>query len=296
MPQRLDAYLVQIHTKFSRAFLQKFIREVGVRINGKLTQKANAKVNPGDKVEVSEKNLREVMDRVVAPKTDFKLSKKQIIFECDSFVVINKPPFVRSEDVISGFFPVHRLDKNTSGVLVAAKTPSAQAALQAQWHARKVKKTYIALVKDKLVPKRGAVEGSIFRSSNDRRKMAISSALKARASYTEYAVEKYIIPHTLLKAFPKTGRTHQIRVHFSSIRHPIIGDNLYGDKLLNKFFEQEYGLVRQFLHAAELTLTNPETEETVTFKSKLPEDLDKALKAFSKAAAAQKSAQKKEAK
>lgn len=183
---------------------------------------------------------------------------------------------------------------------MVAKNQQAQAALQKQWQEKTVQKTYLALVKGQLHPEKGAIEAGIARSQRDRKKMAVSSSVKARAAYTEYKVLKYFpdatsrsftvakqklpqsskasIGATLVSLFPKTGRTHQIRVHLSSIGHPIIGDTLYGDEKLNKKNEQEYGLRRQFLHAHKLALKHPSTGKRVTYTSKLPEDLDKALR------------------
>lgn len=202
----------------------------------------------------------------------------QIIYDDAHFFVIDKPAGVRTEVFTAGFFPVHRLDKDTSGILLIAKDSATQTTFQQQWKNRTVHKIYLALVAGHLTPKKGLIEGSIGRSQKNRTKMAVSSLLKARSAETEYEVVEYVgVPrggtYTLLRAFPKTGRTHQIRVHLSSIGFPVVGDDTYGDELLNEKFGKKYGLVRQFLHAEKLTLTNPTTEKEQTFTAKLSDDL-----------------------
>lgn len=288
MPQRLDLYCTThspfAKEHFSRSFFQKFIRRFGVKVNGKLMKKPHCAVSATDRISLDIVNLRRFLDESKTQDlVPFSLPSDQIIFNGKDFFVVDKPPGIRTEDITSGFLAVHRLDKDTSGVLVIAKNQGTQAALAAQWSARCVKKTYIALVKGKLEPKKGAIEAPIFRSSLDRKKMAVSSSKKARPAYTEYEVIKHFQPCTLIKLFPKTGRTHQIRVHLASIGHPVISDSLYGDKQLNKKIEQKYGLRRQFLHASELTLKHPKTKKNMTFASQLPEDLEMVLRGVSPA-------------
>lgn len=275
---RLDLYFTDTRKDFSRSIYQKFIRDIGVKVNGKLTHKPHFPISENDKIDFSEKDLRKMVE-VSSAVEDFPKDKLDIIADEKGFLVINKPPFVRTESITKGLLPVHRLDKDTSGVLVAAKDMNTQGKLQEQWQKRLVVKTYMALVKGLLKPKKGAIEGAIFRSTQDRRKMAISSFGKAREAFTEYeVVDSFKSPaldekFCFIKVFPKTGRTHQIRVHFSSIEHPIVGDDLYGDKKLNKIFEQVYGLRRQFLHANSLKITNPDTGKKQVFISELPDDL-----------------------
>lgn len=275
---RLDIYLTQKYKNFSRGFIQKFIRDIGVKINGKLVKKSNFIVLESGKIDIPEKEFAVFQKSKLPNSVKFPFDKKQIIFEGKDFFVVDKPPFVKTEDIVSGFFPVHRLDKDTSGVLVIAKNPVSQAALQQKWHEREVKKTYIVLIKGQIKPSKGAIEAGIFRSSNDRRKMAVSASKLSRASFTEYEVKKYFENGSLLYVYPKTGRTHQIRVHFASIGYPVIGDAIYGDKQLNKRFERVFGLKRQFLHAAELKLKHPVTGKNVIFTSPLPDDLEEVLK------------------
>lgn len=285
---RLDVVLFKQYSKFSRSFLQKFIKRVGVRVNGRLVKKPHNLVKPGDKISVSKKDFDEFLAAQTASSasgTRLNFDKSCILYSGKKFLVIDKPPFICTERAGKGFFLVHRLDKDTSGVLVLARDQVTQAALQNEWQLRRVKKTYIALVKGEVKPERGAIEAGILRSIHNRRKMAVSSSQKAREASTEYEVIKYFpAPSfcsqslTLLKAFPRTGRTHQIRVHFSSIGYPIIGDGVYGDKKINRCFKKTFGLKRQFLHAAELCFRHPVTKKRVSFKAKLPRDLENIVK------------------
>lgn len=279
MIKRLDKFIADKRKDFSRSLYKKFISKVGVTVNGKIIKKPDFIVKDKDTIVVSSDQIADFLRPL---KKDSEKNQK-IIFDSNGFFIADKPPFVSTEEYIGDFLPVHRLDKNTSGVLVIAKNPVSQALLQEQWKAREVKKTYLALVKGHLSPLKGAIEGGIARSRKDRTKMSISNAPKARNAFTEYEVVKYFNKAsqlnsdlTLLKAFPATGRTHQIRVHLAGIGHPVCGDAKYGDKALNKAF-LVYGLNRQFLHALELQLVNPDTKERISFKSDLYEDLKTVL-------------------
>lgn len=277
MQKRIDLYLTGCLKGFSRGFIQRFIRELGVEINGKLIKKTNYLVKENDKISDFVGCFNNFLNEQKKERKPVDFDKNLIIYDSETFFVINKPPFIKTESLTSGFFAVHRLDKDTSGVLVIAKNVVTQAELQKQWRERGVKKTYVALVKGILEPRQGAIEAGILRSFKDRRKMSVSLSGKSRQSFTEYKVKRYFNDCSLVYAYPRTGRTHQIRVHFSAIEHPVIGDILYGDKSLNKKFEQEFGLRRQFLHAIELKITHPATGKRITFKSPLAQDLELVL-------------------
>jgi len=173
---------------------------------------------------------------------------------------------------------VHRLDKDTSGLLVIAKTPKSQKSLMSQWKGRKVEKEYIALVFGKVEPKRGRIELPIGRAPIQRQKMAAISG--GREAITEFEVLSYYklsaisykLEFSLLKVRILTGRTHQIRVHLAKIGYPVMGDFVYGNKSSIKA-SKEIGLIRQFLHASKLSFTHPTTKKKLTFESPLPEDL-----------------------
>jgi 23S rRNA pseudouridine1911/1915/1917 synthase len=163
---------------------------------------------------------------------------------------------------------VHRLDRDTSGLLVVAKNRVAQADLSEQFKSRAVKKTYLVLVKGRLSPESGVIEANIGRDPRHRQRMAVVA--RGREARTGYRVLRYLRDYSLLEIKPETGRTHQIRVHLAAIGHPVVGDATYGVK-------SPY-LDRQFLHASRLGFHLPGTGRYVEFESPLPEDLERALK------------------
>jgi len=302
---RLDKFLSVNLPDRTRAFLQKLIKEGVVLVNGKAAGKNGMVLKGLDVVEIVIPEPRIIK----AMAEDIKL---KIIHEDKDIIVIDKPAgmVVHPSDTgghekgtvvnailghcgvgltggltgISGALRpgiVHRLDKDTSGVLVVAKTDTAQQSLMEQFKGRTVKKEYLALVRGKITPKHAIIDSPIGRALKDRKKMAITSDEDGRKSVTEYNVEKYskddFGAYSLVRAYPKTGRTHQIRVHLTAIDYPVVGDIVYGDSKTNRHFESAYGLRRQFLHAAKLTITHPRTGEEMVFESELPKELMKVL-------------------
>jgi 23S rRNA pseudouridine1911/1915/1917 synthase len=184
---------------------------------------------------------------------------------------------------------VHRLDKDTSGLIVVAKHDAAHHELQRQFKARSVKKVYLALVEGHVEPAEGVVDAPIARDRVHRKRMAV--ALDGRPSRTRYRVLKVFgagveastrtqmlpgqIEYTLVEAYPETGRTHQIRAHFAWLGHPLVGDTVYGRR------KPSLSIPRHFLHAARLTLRLPSSGEEYTFVSPLPEDLAQVLESLS---------------
>ena len=162
---------------------------------------------------------------------------------------------------------VHRLDKDTSGLMMVAKTDAAHAALSEQLRARTVEKVYLALVEGAPRPARAAIDAPIGRDPCDRKRMAITDG--GRDALTRYAVLRIAGGRALMEVRPKTGRTHQIRVHLAAIGHPVIGDALYGTA--------DARLGRHFLHAARLGFDHPTTGERMRFESPLPSELADAL-------------------
>jgi 23S rRNA pseudouridine1911/1915/1917 synthase len=215
-----------------------------------------------------------------------------IIYEDDDVLVLDKPAGLAVHPVpghpghtlvnaILSHFPrlaeisdsprpgiVHRLDKDTSGVMLVAKNSMAQANLVEQFRARSVAKAYLVLVKGHLTPETGIIEAPIGRSPRNRKLMAVVTG--GREARTEYRVVRYIDGYTLLEVKPETGRTHQIRVHLAAIGYPVVGDKVYGVK--SPF------LSRQFVHAWRLGFRLPATGEYVEFSAELPPDLAQALK------------------
>jgi len=163
---------------------------------------------------------------------------------------------------------VHRLDRDTSGVMLVAKNVVAQAQLAGQFKARAVAKTYLVLVRGKLTPQNGIIEAAVGRDPRNRQRMAVVS--RGREARTEYRVLRYIGNNSLLEIKPETGRTHQIRVHLAAIGFPVIGDATYGVKSPH--------LSRQFLHASRLGLKLPSTGKYVEFEAPLPPELEQALR------------------
>jgi 23S rRNA pseudouridine1911/1915/1917 synthase len=215
----------------------------------------------------------------------------EIIFENESVLVVNKPagmvvhpsaghasstlvhallsyaPFLGKENGSQRPGIVHRLDKETSGLILIAKNEKSQLWLQEQFSSRKVEKTYLALVDGRPRTLTGRIEAPIYRDPFNRKKMAIAPSGKGRMAITNYSTEKEFINHTLLRAKPFTGRTHQIRVHLASIGCPIVGDTVYGRK------NPSLPIQRHFLHAYELRITLFLEEEPRTFKADLPLEL-----------------------
>ncbi len=166
---------------------------------------------------------------------------------------------------------VHRLDKETSGLMVVARDDAALAALQAQVRAREVDRRYLALAQGRLGSRTGTIDAPIGRAAKQRHRMAVSGAA-AREARTHFEGLEALAAETYLEARLETGRTHQIRAHFAAIGHPLAGDATYGG-------EAKYGLERQFLHAHRLAFTHPESGERLSFTSELPPDLTAALTA-----------------
>ena len=166
---------------------------------------------------------------------------------------------------------VHRLDKDTSGLLVVARDDETHAALQEQVREREVERVYLALAGGRLGSRTGTIDAPIGRAARQRHRMAVSGAA-SRQARTHFTVRELLPRETFLEARLETGRTHQIRAHFSAIGHPLTGDPTYGGA-------ERYGLGRQFLHAHRLAFQHPRSGERLGFTSELPEDLAAALEA-----------------
>jgi len=197
-------------------------------------------------------------------------SKVKIIYEDDNLLVIDKPAGLVVDNIERR---VHRLDKDTSGILLVAKNDKALEFLQKQFKEREVKKKYLALVAGNLKKEEGVIETLIGRSPGDRRKQKVylpgePNAQEKRKAVTEYKVLQRFENYTLIKVEPKTGRKHQIRTHLAYLGHPVAGDKLYGFK--NQ--PRPEGLKRQFLHASYLKVKLP-NGKTKEFKSELPNEL-----------------------
>lgn len=285
---RLDKFLVRCMPDFSRARLQGLIKDGRVIVSGKVITKSGYDVEPGSQVSVE--LLPSQPTELVAE--DIPLN---VIFESDDLMVINKPAGMvvhpaagHSQGTLVhaalGHAPdmegvggelrpgiVHRLDKNTSGLIVIAKNDLTLRWLQDQFRLRKVRKIYLALTDGHPPTPTGRIEAPIGRDSSQRKQMAIVSEQKGRSAESEYLTLETFPQHALLEVHPITGRTHQIRLHLAFIGCPIVGDTIYGRR------SDKLHLDRHFLHAARLTITLPGEAEARTFEAPLPPELVAAL-------------------
>jgi 23S rRNA pseudouridine1911/1915/1917 synthase len=283
---RLDSYLAARLSGISRTRLQKLIAGGLVTVNGHAAR-AGLKLTAGDNLLVS-----------VPPILPGTLAAEPIplciLYEDEDLLVIDKQagltvhpapgyPEHTLVNALLSHYPrlaemgdslrpgiVHRLDRDTSGVLVVAKNTPAQLNLVEQFRARTVEKTYLVLVKGRLTPESGAIEAPIGRDPANRKRMAVVSG--GRFARSEYRVVRYFNDYSLLEVKPQTGRTHQIRVHLKAIGFPVVGDRVYGPK--------SPLLLRQLLHAYRLGFRLPATGDYREFTAELPLDLKQALEAF----------------
>ncbi|HCL4547424.1 RluA family pseudouridine synthase [Clostridium botulinum] len=283
---RLDLYLSKIFEDKSRSYLQGIIDEGNVLVNNK-KKKRNYKLKVGDNIEV---NIPEPKLLEIEPE-DIKLD---IIYEDKDVIVVNKPqemvvhpaPGVYSGTLVNALLNhckdlsgingvarpgiVHRIDKDTSGILVVAKNDISHNNLAAQFKEHSISRVYMALVEGIIKDEQGTIEAPIGRHPVDRIKMAVVK--DGRHAVTHYKVIERFKNHTLVECRLETGRTHQIRVHMSHIMHPLVGDPVYGYK------KQRFNLKGQMLHAKLLGFIHPTTGQYVEFESQLPEYFKKIIK------------------
>ena len=286
--ERLDKFLVTRLPEFSRARLQGLIDDGFVSINGTPAKKSGQSIDSGADVEV----------RIPPPVPSGLVGEDiplDIIFENDDLIVVNKPagmvvhPAAGHDSgtlvhAVLGYDPdmegiggeerpglVHRLDKETSGLIVLAKNERAHRWLQDQFRLRTVEKTYLALVDGKPPTPTGRVEAPIGRDPNHRKKMAVVSPGKGREAVSEYKTLESFRNHTLLEFHPHTGRTHQIRLHCQFLGCPIVGDSVYGKRTVTMTIN------RHFLHAFRLKIILPNEKQPRTFEADLPEELKNVL-------------------
>ncbi|MBL7155583.1 MAG: RluA family pseudouridine synthase [Candidatus Omnitrophica bacterium] len=280
--KRLDKFLVEaLEKKFSRSFIKKLIDGNNVFVNGE-SQNAHYKVSEGEKIKIV---IPEAKPLELKPEN----IPLDIAYEDEDVVVINKSPGISMHPtgayltgtLVNGLLYhckdlsgiggvlrpgiVHRLDKDTSGLLVAAKNDLAHINLSNQFRNRSVKRKYVALVKGIVEHDNGRIELPIARRKKDITKMGVSFVdEKKKNAITTYKVLKRFGDFTVLELSLQTGRTHQIRVHLSHIGHALIGDKMYGSPK---------GLSRQALHAKTLGFFHPTKKDFMEFTSELPEDM-----------------------
>jgi len=299
---RLDRYIAENLRLLSRSQIKA--RELEARVNNKAV-KISRIIKNGDKIELSWDEARPVN---LIPEN----IPLDIIFENSRAVVINKPQgmvvhpgagnwqgtlanalyhrrlelrITENGAQAQGLRPgiVHRLDKDTSGVIIAAWDDEALAFLAEQFKARKAKKTYIAIVSGIPREKKGRIEAFIARDPKERKRFTVSAQGLGRASLTLYSVIKTWQSHSLLLLRPKTGRTHQIRVHLRHLGHPVAGDAIYG------FTDPVFQNAGLMLHSRSLSITLPGENEQRVFKAPLPERFTKMIKLLTKGKVAEKS-------
>ena len=286
--ERLDKVLATLMPDVSRARLQKLIEEGSVEVNGEVVQKVRQKVTEGDEISLLEEpHLDEAL--AFTPEEDVEFD---VVYEDDAIVVVNKPAGLVVHPgagnpcgtLLNGLlwrYPelrevpragiVHRLDRDTTGLLIVAKNDFAHRRLAAQLSDHTLRRTYECIVRGGFREDSGTVNAPIGRDPRDRKRMAVTEK-NSREAVTHWEVIARYGQYTHLRCRLETGRTHQIRVHMAWIRHPIAGDPVYG------IGKPELGLHSQCLHAKELTFLHPRTGEEMTLSCPLPEEFENALK------------------
>lgn len=285
--KRIDKYLSsKLDDSFSRAKIQKLIDEELILVNDKVI-KSSYKVSNGDVILITDKEE----DMSVKPeKMDI-----DIVYEDDDVMVINKKsgvvvhpaPGNYSGTLVNGlmylskdlshvngeFRPgiVHRIDKDTSGLLIVAKNDKAHRILAEELKEKKIKRKYIALVSGVINHDIGEIDAPIGRDPSDRKKMCVTST-NSKDAITHFRVLERYKNASLIECELETGRTHQIRVHMKYINHPVINDPVYG--------KNNHGEFGQLLHAKEITFTHPTTKEVMSFSCEVPEEFNKILEEY----------------
>ena len=283
--ERIDSFLSG-KTDFTRTRIQQLIKDRNITVNGKPT-KSSYKIEENDEIIIE---VPEVETTEIKPEN----IKIDVVYEDSDIAVINKQAglvvhpahghysgtlvnailyHIKDLSGINGEIRpgiVHRLDKDTSGLIVIAKNDKVHAALTEMFQEKKIRKTYLAILKGKLNKSEGKIVTQIGRDKNDRKKMTvIDDVAKGKNAITNYRVISQNNLFTLVKVNIETGRTHQIRVHMRHLGYPILGDSVYGRKDNEK---------RQMLHAYKIEFIHPRTGHPMEFTGEIPEDFQKALK------------------
>jgi 23S rRNA pseudouridine1911/1915/1917 synthase len=287
-PQRLDKFLVDELPEYSRSRLQTIIKEGCVTVDGVIASKSGQTVDWKSQIVVE----------IPPPQPSTLIAEDiplEIVFENKDLMVVNKlagmvvhpsaghqsgtlvhAALAHTKDIegVGGIQRpgvVHRLDKDTSGLILLAKNDASHQWLQEQFSSRQVEKTYLALVDGAPPTPRGRVEAAIGRDPVDRKHMAVVPPTKGRSAISEYATIREFVDHTLLEVHPITGRTHQIRLHMAFLGCPVVGDRVYGRR------HASLNIKRQFLHAARLQIRIPGEAGLSEFEAPLPQDLSEIL-------------------
>jgi 23S rRNA pseudouridine1911/1915/1917 synthase len=285
---RLDLCLVDNTSDLSRTLIQRLIRKGLVTIDGSVVRKPGHQLEGGEWIEV---RVPEPAPSDLVPE----VIPLDVVFENEQVLIVNKPAgmvvhpsaghtggtlvhavLAHAPDIegIGGEIRpgvVHRLDKDTSGLIILAKSDSAHLFIQRQFKDRKVEKTYLALVNDRPPTLEGRIEAPIGRDPRNRKRMAVLTPGRGRPAISIYHTVETYQEYTLLEVRPLTGRTHQIRLHLDFIGCPVVGDKQYGKRSSRRL------LPRQFLHAYKLRFILPGDDQPTEFTAPLPEDLQRFL-------------------
>jgi 23S rRNA pseudouridine1911/1915/1917 synthase len=295
--ERLDAWLRQQYPAMSRGAIQRLIEEGHITVNGAPTKPTHSP-RTGDVIRIEWPEAKPAEAKPENIPLD-------ILFEDDALLVLNKPPGLvvhpaagnEEHTLVNALLHhcagrlsgvggvarpgiVHRLDKDTSGCLVVAKNDETHVALSAQFAGRNIHKAYLAIVCGELAREKGEIHAAIARHVSHRKRMAVDDD-RGREAHTGYRMLERLNSATLVQAILHTGRTHQIRVHFQHLGHPIVGDDTYGQRQNRRLTElTRYTAPRQLLHSHELGFTHPRTGKWIKFTAPYPDDFGDALKAL----------------
>lgn len=293
--ERLDTY-ISSKSGLSRSYIQRLIKKGLILVNSH-PEKSSYKIRPGDVIKLT---IPDEQPLTLIPE-DMPLD---VVWEDRHIIVVNKPPYMvmypsaghkngtllnalisKCRKLASSGAPlrpgvVHRLDKETSGLIVFAKNNAAYLSLIKKFKEREIEKHYLALLYGKLKTDRGEISSAIGRSVSDRKKMSTKTR-QGKEAVTMFEVIKRFKSATLAKVRIITGRTHQIRVHFAASGHPVLGDKTYGKKTFINLGQKTINFHRQMLHAYNLKFLHPVTEQPLEFTAPMPEDIKKAIEELS---------------
>ncbi len=287
---RLDKYLAEVNDDLSRTYIKQLIDDGRVKVNGQV-EKASYKLKPGDQLLLQIPEATELEVKAEAIPLDILYEDQDIIVINKSWdMVVHPAPGNESGTLVNALLyhcenlsgingvirpgVVHRLDKDTSGVLVVAKSDSAHRSLVDQFKGREVEKFYLTLIKGYLPYETGTVDAPIGRDPRDRKKMAVVKE-HSKPAVTHFTVLERFRDYTWVQVKLETGRTHQIRVHFSYMGYPVVGDDKYGHK-------ETLAVERQMLHAYQLTIKHPTNGEQMVFTAPIHQDMEDILQELQK--------------